>query len=197
MKPLSTIEWFVLLNLISGYGMRFYYERLTKSNKHIKSVNTTKENIVVVIGRILFLLPFAHLFTSVFNFANIEVAIWIKWFGVAVLTAGNIVLYLAHSSLGKNWSITLDISDKHTLTTSGIYRFVRHPMYLAFLLLAAGIFASTFNLLVGGSVLIWFFIMYWGMVKQEEQMMINEFGDEYISYMSKTGRLFPRFIQNK
>jgi protein-S-isoprenylcysteine O-methyltransferase Ste14 len=30
-------------------------------------------------------------------------------------------------------------------------------------------------------------------VNDEEQMMIEQFGDEYINYMQKTGRFFPRF----
>jgi len=29
-------------------------------------------------------------------------------------------------------------------------------------------------------------------VPREEQMMVEEFGDEYRSYMSQTGRIFPR-----
>lgn len=194
MKALQVTDWLILINLIVGYGIRFYYERLTKSNTHKKSVNKTKEDIVVKIGRILFLIPFVYLFTPFLDFANLRFAEWVKWVGVAILTLGNIVLYLSHSNLGKNWSITLDISDKHTLTTTGIYQYVRHPMYLSFLLLVVGIFAGTLNILVGGSLVVWFLIMYLGRVKQEEQMMIDEFGDEYVEYMKKTGRLLPKLF---
>jgi protein-S-isoprenylcysteine O-methyltransferase Ste14 len=29
-------------------------------------------------------------------------------------------------------------------------------------------------------------------IRKEEEMMIDEFGDEYVSYMKKTGRYLPR-----
>jgi len=35
--------------------------------------------------------------------------------------------------------------------------------------------------------------MYWARVADEEQMLIDQFGDDYRAYMRRTGRLIPRF----
>jgi len=45
---------------------------------------------------------------------------------------------LSHADLGANWSITLEVREKHTLVTQGVYRRVRHPMYTALLLYSVG-----------------------------------------------------------
>jgi protein-S-isoprenylcysteine O-methyltransferase Ste14 len=42
--------------------------------------------------------------------------------------------YLAHAHLGRNWGISLEIRVAHQLINGGVYRFARHPMYLAFFL---------------------------------------------------------------
>jgi protein-S-isoprenylcysteine O-methyltransferase Ste14 len=36
-------------------------------------------------------------------------------------------------------------------------------------------------------------LMYWARVADEEQMLIDQFGDEYRAYMRRTGRLIPKF----
>jgi protein-S-isoprenylcysteine O-methyltransferase Ste14 len=39
--------------------------------------------------------------------------------------------------------------------------------------------------------------MYLLRVRREERMMCEFFGDEYRTYMCRTGRLFPRFTKPK
>jgi protein-S-isoprenylcysteine O-methyltransferase Ste14 len=38
-----------------------------------------------------------------------------------------------------NWSIALEVREKHQLVTQGIYRHIRHPMYLALLLYSSAL----------------------------------------------------------
>src|SRR5712692_7788378 len=58
--------------------------------------------------------------------------------GMSCLAFGLWLLYRSHADLGANWSITLEVREKHQLITHGIYRYVRHPMYFALLLYASG-----------------------------------------------------------
>ena len=46
------------------------------------------------------------------------------------------LFFESHRALGTNWSITLEIRDRHRLVTDGLYRYVRHPMYSSFWLWA-------------------------------------------------------------
>jgi len=79
---------------------------------------------------------------------------------------------------------------EHELVTGGSYRFVRHPFYCAFILavLANSIVAANWFLLLTG-VSAWLVIVY--RTKKEEENLIARFGDEYRSYMERTGRFFP------
>lgn len=77
------------------------------------------------------------------------------------------------------------------LVTSGIYAWVRNPIYSASMFLATGML-----LIVGNA---WFFILpfiYWGLLTvlikiTEEKWLIDKFGNEYVEYCSKVNRCLP------
>jgi len=86
----------------------------------------------------------------------------------------------------------LQLRAEHHLVDAGPYARVRHPMYTAMLGMGTAFALVTAN---------WFFVsltlaMIVGLVMRvprEEQMMIEEFGDEYKAYMERTGRFSPKF----
>ncbi|WP_318781235.1 hypothetical protein [Amazonocrinis nigriterrae] len=51
------------------------------------------------------------------------------------------------------------------------------------------------NWLCGLSYLLAFLSMYLVRVPQEEQMMIDTFGEQYQEYATRTGRVIPKFWQ--
>jgi protein-S-isoprenylcysteine O-methyltransferase Ste14 len=78
----------------------------------------------------------------------------------------------------------------HSLETSGIYAFVRHPSYVGILLMDigfAGIFRSSIALLLLPVV----FWMFKRRMDVEESFMVGEFGEDYRDYMKRTPRLAP------
>ena len=56
--------------------------------------------------------------------------------GVAITVVGAALAMAAFVSLGRSFSV---IPEARELTTRGVYRFVRHPMYLAELLMIVGV----------------------------------------------------------
>ncbi len=122
--------------------------------------------------------------------------VWVRWVGVGIGITSLPFLVWVHRTLGKFWVPTLDIMDGHKLVTTGPYRWIRHPMYtssLAFMLGTSLITDNWLNLLV---TILTLFVIY-ARIRQEEQMMLHYFGDEYLSYMRRTGRLFPRVSWKK
>ncbi len=115
---------------------------------------------------------------------------WVRWLGVGVgVVAGSLLIWTMHT-LGKNLTDTVVTRKEHELVTGGPYRFVRHPFYCAFILavLANSIVpANWFMLLTGVSA--WLVIVF--RTNKEEENLIARFGDEYRSYMERTGRFFP------
>jgi protein-S-isoprenylcysteine O-methyltransferase Ste14 len=117
---------------------------------------------------------------------------WLRWMGVA-LGAVSFVLYAwSQATLGKAWSPHLQMREEHQLVTTGPYARIRHPIYLALIGFLTGIALVTAN---------WFFIALLVVsivvlalrIPKEEQMMIEDFGEEYKVYMQRTGRLFPKW----
>jgi len=118
----------------------------------------------------------------------------VAWLGVVTLAAALWLFRRSHADLGRNWSISLEIRERHALVTTGVYRRIRHPMYSSFFLLgiAQGFllpnwFAGTAGL-VGAGVLFAF------RVRREEQLMLGQFGEEYHAYMTTSKRLVPWII---
>ncbi|MGQ0614727.1 MAG: protein-S-isoprenylcysteine O-methyltransferase [Planctomycetaceae bacterium] len=111
--------------------------------------------------------------------------------GLAGLAAGLLLLHETHAALGANWSITLEIREGHRLVTEGIYRRVRHPMYLALLVYAAGLALVTPNWVAGPLYLVAVLHLVALRLGPEERMMREAFGQEYEVYRARTRRLLP------
>ena len=114
--------------------------------------------------------------------------------GVVVLVVGNWVFWKSHRDLGGNWSPRLEIRVQHRFVTDGIYRRIRHPMYLSLWLLVAAQAMILPNYIAGFSGLVPFAFLYALRVGKEEAMMREHFGAEYDEYQKRSGRLLPRFV---
>lgn len=99
----------------------------------------------------------------------------------------------AHADLGLNWSPTLEIREKHELITRGIYGIIRHPMYASQWLWVIAQPLLLPNWIAGWLDLIVFIVFYSLRVKAEEQLMLEQFGGRYRSYMQKVNAVFPKF----
>lgn len=117
---------------------------------------------------------------------------WARWVGVVTLPGGVALLAWAHRHLGKSFHSLIVTKEDHVLVDTGPYRYIRHPIYLAYLLnyLGGGLLAGNWVLtvvpIVAYSVLVAL------RVGQEERVMTAHFGEPYRTYMSKTGRFLPK-----
>lgn len=79
----------------------------------------------------------------------------------------------------------------HTLITTGIYRWVRHPSYLGFMLWALGtqlILGNPICLAAFAKVLLGFFE---DRIQYEEETLVKFFQAEYTQYKAQTFSGFP------
>jgi protein-S-isoprenylcysteine O-methyltransferase Ste14 len=70
---------------------------------------------------------------------------------------------------------------------------VRHPIYTATLVYAAALAIITANYVLAAAIFGPMALLVTQRLGCEEQMMIDEFGDEYRVYMQSTGRLLPKW----
>ncbi len=114
----------------------------------------------------------------------------LAWAGLVTFALGILLLGAAMKALGKMYTSYLGIQPGHHLVTSGPYRFVRHPGYLSELMVMFGIGLSLSSL-VGLALGVASVALVLYRIGSEEQMLVDEFGDEYRSYMKRTRRLIP------
>jgi protein-S-isoprenylcysteine O-methyltransferase Ste14 len=136
-------------------------------------------------------LPSIYVIANAPAFASYALRPWQPWLGAAVFAAALWLFHRTHKDLGRNWSVTLEVRDRHTLVTNGVYGRVRHPMYLAFWLWAVAQALLLPNWIAGPAGLIGFGTLFFLRVGREEALMIETFGDEYRRYMARTSRILP------
>ena len=137
------------------------------------------------------IVPCIYLATHFPRFADYPATPALSYLGIAVDCVCLWLFYRAHRDLGHNWSVSLDLRERHTLVTTGIYATVRHPMYAGFWLMAVAQALLLPNWIAGPAGLVGFGILFFGRVRREEEMMIAAFGDEYRTYMRDTARVVP------
>jgi protein-S-isoprenylcysteine O-methyltransferase Ste14 len=149
------------------------------------------ETGLLIFATLAFLLPLVWIASPVFSFADYPLRPTNFIIGTVGLAVGLWLFYQAHADLGRNWSVTLEIRDRHQLVTGGIYSLVRHPMYLSLLVYSAGQVLVLPNWVVGPAYGVAMALVFALRRRPEEQMMLEEFGDEYRAYMRRTKRLIP------
>jgi protein-S-isoprenylcysteine O-methyltransferase Ste14 len=147
--------------------------------------NLTRAYLVSGIVLLLFL-PFADR-RSLIVFADIP---WVRWMGVALALAGSAVRVAGLWSLGRQFSGYVTLQQDHELVKWGIYRLVRHPMYLGAVVATTGL-GLVFRSWLVFAILIWNLVFVLLRIGQEERLLGEHFGAEFETYCRHTWRLFP------
>ena len=187
--------WFakavILASSIVMIIIRAPHGQRSRSVKVVKSRKGSLEVALLTIAWLGFLVPLIWVATPLLAFADYPLRPAPFVTGTLGLAIGLWLFYRSHADLGTNWSITLEVREKHQLITQGIYRHVRHPMYLALLLYSLGQAIVLPNWIAGPSYLVAFVLLFAFRVHREERMMLDQFGKDYESYMARTKRLIP------
>ena len=117
---------------------------------------------------------------------------WLKLAGSVILLISVLLWLWSQGVLGQNWSGEIAVRKGHTLTTGGPYRWVRHPMYTAFILGAIGLPLLVPNILASFPLVL-HVIFTVSRAGREEALMEELFGNEFRTWRSKTGWFLPRF----
>jgi protein-S-isoprenylcysteine O-methyltransferase Ste14 len=190
MAAVGEICWVV--GIVAWYVIRYPFERRAKRVRVVGDYRSLSERIALsaaLLGMAVF--PAIHIATGFPQSADYPPRAWAIVVGVALFAIGLWVFRRSHKDLGRNWSISLEIREKHALVSRGLYRLVRHPMYLSFLLIALAQAFLLPNWVAGLSGLAGFAVLFLMRVNVEERMMLQTFGDEYRAYCARTKRIIP------
>jgi protein-S-isoprenylcysteine O-methyltransferase Ste14 len=117
---------------------------------------------------------------------------WLRWLGALLLAGGITLLGLAHHHLGRSFHSLVVAKEDQVLVETGPYRWIRHPIYTAYLMnyLGGGLLAG--NLILTVVPVTAYAILVAVRLRREERVLRETFGQAYVAYAERTGRLLPR-----
>ncbi|MCQ3975175.1 MAG: isoprenylcysteine carboxylmethyltransferase family protein [Anaerolineae bacterium] len=182
------------IGFILVFIIRLPYWWLARSTRVVVDRRTVRERILLALLSVgVGALPLVYIFTPWLSFADYQLPSWAGWTGAAIFAIGLWVLWRAHAALGRYWSDSVQLRQGHQLVTSGIYQYIRHPIYTFGWLLSIAQALLLWNWVVAVAGLASFALLYFQRVRHEEQMMLDRFGEAYRAYMNRTGRIVPRW----
>ena len=195
MTPEIVFRILMFVSFIAMFAIRIYFQSKVLHERREIEVQENKLSLVAGSIAALSTLVFGAeyiFFQGAFEFTYLlEYPDWLRWLGVIILAVGITLLGLAHYYLGKSFNSLVVSKEDHQLVTSGPYRWVRHPIYTAYIMnyVAGGLLAS--NLVLTFVPVIFFGLMIINRIPREEAVMRKEFGQDYINFENSTGRLLP------
>lgn len=106
----------------------------------------------------------------------------LTYIGLAIMTPSFILLIIARLQLGASFQIS---AAANKLVTTGLYKKFRHPIYYFSLLLISGYGIFVHQPLVG-VFCIAIIVVQLKRIKNEEKVLEEKFGEEYLTYKKTT-----------
>jgi protein-S-isoprenylcysteine O-methyltransferase Ste14 len=117
--------------------------------------------------------------------------------GVICSLASFVIRRSAIRSLGKFWSLHVEMREGHEFVTTGPFAYARHPVYFSMILELLGI-GMIVNAWISLAVVFAIFTpTLMARVRIEERALLEKFGDAYGKYMQRTPAIIPALRTGK
>ncbi len=140
-------------------------------------------------GQPLIIGSYGH--TAFISFINVLYIPFGLTIGLALALTGYACTLWCYKTLGDSWRLGVDGKAKTVLVNQGIYKLVRHPIYLFQIIILIGM-ASLLPTPFSLAILLIHFICISIMAMEEEAYLMKTHGSEYREYFFSTGRFLPR-----
>jgi protein-S-isoprenylcysteine O-methyltransferase Ste14 len=184
--------------LFSGIGISIYSrikadrasgERLSRS-----ADGTPMMLVIRIFGLVLWLTPLVYLINPAWmTWSKLGLPEWTRWLGVGIGFLCVAGIYWLFSSIGTGITPVSATRKEHKLSTHGIYRWIRHPLYTvgSSFYISFGLISDNWFIILMGVLT---FIVMAIRTPKEEANLIAKFGDEYREYMKRTGKFLPKLF---
>jgi len=178
----------VFLFIIAAIVVQRAVESLLPDSKKLKGVKTAKWTGIAF--SITYLLLMCGSVVEYFLIPR-KINLWISGIGMGIVVLRTWLKWWAMLTLGKYWSVQIEIRESHKLVKEGPYRYLRHPAYLSNLMAYLGIplIANAYYTLIG--VLVIYVPFNLIRLHLEEKELVKKFGEEYEDYRKKVPALLP------
>ena len=184
------------LILFTGMGISIYSRHKAdrdSGEKLSRNADGTPMMLFIrIFGLVLWLSPLVYLINPAWMaWAKLGFPEWVRWFSVGLGLLCVAGIYWLFSSIGSGITPVSATRKEHKLSTDGIYKYIRHPLYTigSSFIVSFGMMADSWFIAVLGVLT---FILMAVRTPKEEANLIEKFGDEYREYMKRTGRFLPK-----
>ncbi|MBI5830974.1 MAG: hypothetical protein HZB16_01515 [Armatimonadetes bacterium] len=125
-----------------------------------------------------------------------SVAVAITTAGLALVVCGTVVNLLGRLALGRNWANQATVYEHQTLVRSGVYHWLRHPLYASLIWLSVGVSVAWWNVAALAATLLVFLPAMRHRAALEEALLAERF-PEYADYRAVTGCFWPRHRESQ
>ncbi|KAJ5080362.1 protein-s-isoprenylcysteine o-methyltransferase [Anaeramoeba ignava] len=139
------------------------------------------------------LFTYIEYFISFYFFPQFKMKNSIQLFGLLLIIIGDFIRKSAMITAKNSFTHEIETyyREDHILITFGIYKYIRHPGYLGFFIWSIGIELFFCNFIMLNLALIILWIFFKKRIKEEEEILIYFFGDDYREYRSQTPTWIP------
>lgn len=190
----------IVLRIVLFSGMVFHkliWEILKVSDKKpSKKVLTPPINglkYLVKLGKtvVLLFLVIQTLFLNILPLSSDPARL--RLIGTIIYFIGLLVAVVGRLQLGRNWANLEDyqVLPGQSLIQTGIYKYIRHPIYIGDVLLLLGLELALNSWLVLGVIVLFLYVIL--QARKEENILANAFSD-YANYRKRTKMFIPYII---
>ena len=111
--------------------------------------------------------------------------------GVALMCAGMLLRYWSVRTLGRFFTVTVEVGADHELVDSGPYALLRHPSYTGMLIVYLGAGVALDSWLSVAAAVLPPAAAVVNRIRHEERLLRTRLGARYVDYADRTRRLVP------
>ena len=178
--------------ILGTFIIRYPHQKRNKSNQiRTDKKEALEKSLLGLVFLGMMIVPLIYIFSNILSFADYILPVSLHMLGLLLIIPTLWLFYRSHKDLGTNWSVSLEIREGHHVVDTGVYKYIRHPMYTAIWLWCIVQALLLNNYIAGLSGLVCFGLLYFLRIKKEERMMLQEFGKAYEDYVKRTKRIIP------
>jgi protein-S-isoprenylcysteine O-methyltransferase Ste14 len=201
MKAASAADVAVVLCVIFvvlGFGWRTWLQHRRTGSTGFRGISGPIGSLEWIAGAGFVIALVVALSAPILEWANVVEpvgflrAVWIQVTGMVIATAGIVATVHSQLEMGDAWRIGVDERETTLLVDTGVFGWVRNPIYTGMFVFAIGISLVTPNpvALAGFALLVASIQLQ--VRRVEEPYLLQTHGDAYRAYAASVGRFIPR-----
>lgn len=182
---------------VLGFGWRSWHQYRRTGSTGFKGVSGRPGSVEWFAGVGFALALLAALAAPALQWAGVVTplpvlhAVWLQSTGIALALAGIAGTVYAQIDMGDSWRIGVDPGERTTLVRSGVFRWVRNPIFTAMLIFGFGIALVTPNAVAIAGFVALLATIELQVRLVEEPYLVRVHGDSYRGYTRAVGRFVP------